>query len=504
MNYSKTSKEGFSLAEALITLLIVCLIVLMTMPILTKKKRSLNELPHGEWICEYNENGQHSSWSQDSPTPVVHDDYCEFIPPTRAQNFTIKAVGGGGGGGAGYSALKLESFYPGDNRTVDFLARNKYEIVMIGAGGGGGGGNNERGGTRGYGGGSGAAVSFTFEPEYNISYSLSVGKGGAGGPGDDGKHSGTNGSNGEDTTFGGIIFAAGGTGGEAVQYDRGPKGCTYKLPFFPDKEIRTGKGCGGKYAMSDPTGNFKMSNKKSQDGVNANQTTTGVKTDYFSKVVGSNMLKATYSYPYSDKGISYNEIKIKTDVGSGGIGGQDKNGGGTSGQGGYAAVKSDILVAGSAGETAQPVIFPVATINGKLRIYLGKGGVGGKNLFTSGTHTMQEPADGTSTRVGELFTAQYGKAGKNMEIYPSSSDATFVKGEDGAVSGFHTEETPSYGGRSNGITSATSNADAATAFGGGGGGGGARRSTVIGNSTYSNVYSGNGADGANGKVIIKW
>ena len=40
--------------------------------------------------------------------------------------------------------------------------------------------------------------------------------------------------------------------------------------------------------------------------------------------------------------------------------------------------------------------------------------------------------------------------------------------------------------------------------GGGGGGGGAKRSTAYGTSSYNHTYSGDGADGGNGKVIIKW
>lgn len=83
----------------------------------------------------------------------------------------------------------------------------------------------KRGGTRAHAGGSGAAVSFTFKPTYNISYSISVGGGGSGGHGDDGKHSGGDGSNGGDTNFGNIVFAGGGTGGMAIQYDGAGSAC---------------------------------------------------------------------------------------------------------------------------------------------------------------------------------------------------------------------------------------------------------------------------------------
>ncbi len=107
-----------------------------------------------------------------SPTRRMHPhrlrgDYCEFVPPARATNFTIQAVGGGGGGG-----------------------------------------NDERGGTRAYGGGSGAfAVYFKFTPEYNISYSINVGKGGSKANGDDGKHSGGGGGAKRSTDYGSTAYS---------------------------------------------------------------------------------------------------------------------------------------------------------------------------------------------------------------------------------------------------------------------------------------------------------
>lgn len=486
---------AFSLAEALITLLIVCLITLASVPILTKKKRTLEQIPHGEWTCILNENGQHESWSQDSPTPVVNNSYCEFVPPERAQNFIIKAVGGGGGGGAGFSELKLDVLYSGESNTFDFIANNKYHIALIGAGGGGGGGNKERGGTRAHGGGSGAAVSFDFTPQYNISYSIHVGSGGSGGPGDNGKHSGTNGSNGGDTSFGGMVFAGGGIGGEAIRYNGGGSDC-----------YGSGLGCGGKYNYSDPSGNLKITNVRSVNGKNGTRDPRGATTSYYSYYIGEQLLKPTYSFPWPSKGVNGNLESMKAgSIGMGGYGGQGKSSAGTSGMGGYAAVKGDVLSAGRAGESAQMVLYPATTLEDKIRIVIGKGGKGGKNKFTSSAHTQTDPEDGVLTKVGDLFNAPPGRAGENMAIHPSSATATFIAGTDGPVSGIVNDEAPSYGGRSvKGAADTTSNAEVVTSFGGGGGGGGALRSTEYGSVTYSNVYSGDGADGGNGKVIITW
>ena len=66
--------KGFSLAEALMALLVVSLITIATIPVITKKKRSLENIPHGQWTCEIDEDGMHSSYSQDEPTPVVNAD----------------------------------------------------------------------------------------------------------------------------------------------------------------------------------------------------------------------------------------------------------------------------------------------------------------------------------------------------------------------------------------------------------------------------------------------
>ena len=73
----------------------------------------------------------------------------------------------------------------------------------------------------------------------------------------------------------------------------------------------------------------------------------------------------------------------ENNMGMSGGGGQGKNGGGTAGVGGYAAVKSDILSGGKAGQAARLMLYPAASINERLIIKLGKGGTGGKNIFTS-------------------------------------------------------------------------------------------------------------------------
>ena len=94
------SKHAFSLAEALITLFIVCLIVIASIPVLTKKRRSSEAQNHGKWVCTLNEQGKHTVWTKSSNEWVETGDSCTFTPPLNARNFAVSAVAGGGGGGA--------------------------------------------------------------------------------------------------------------------------------------------------------------------------------------------------------------------------------------------------------------------------------------------------------------------------------------------------------------------------------------------------------------------
>lgn len=68
---------------------------------------------------------------------------------------------------------------------------------------------------------------------------------------------------------------------------------------------------------------------------------------------------------------------------------------------------------------------------------------------------MTQPTDGTDTVVGNLFRAPGGEAGKNQAIEPDIASASYVAGEDGAVSGISANEVVSYGGRS--VDGATAN-----------------------------------------------
>ena len=76
----------------------MCIITLASIPVLTKKKRTLNTT-HGSWICTIDENDQHVIYSSTTNawTPSGQTNKCTFIPPINARNFEVTIVGGGGG-----------------------------------------------------------------------------------------------------------------------------------------------------------------------------------------------------------------------------------------------------------------------------------------------------------------------------------------------------------------------------------------------------------------------
>ncbi len=140
---------GFSLAEALITLLIVCLITLASIPVLTKKKRTLNTT-HGSWICTIDENDRHVIYSSTTNawTPSGQSDKCTFVPPINARNFEVTIVGGGGGGASGYTERTKKIYNSSPNEqyhleTFKAPADGEYEFIVIGGGGQGGNRQND-------------------------------------------------------------------------------------------------------------------------------------------------------------------------------------------------------------------------------------------------------------------------------------------------------------------------------------------------------------------------
>lgn len=208
--------KAFSMAEALITLLIVCIIVLASVPVITKKRRNMDN-SHGKYLCTLNSAGNYVEYysraaigkEEDPDTwhEVTNSGYkdtvswynsdgqllskerfqCKFTPPPGARNFNVTVIGGGSGGRDGTSDYKelLNVTYPTSGSFTAKEENEYYNIILISGGGGGGGSPRDwNNGSAGYGGGGGAGGVIRAEELHlvkNASYSYSVGGGGAGG-----------------------------------------------------------------------------------------------------------------------------------------------------------------------------------------------------------------------------------------------------------------------------------------------------------------------------------
>lgn len=142
---------GFSLAEALITLLIICVIAIASAPVITKKHRAKMNVPHGAFACYWKDNQLVSKYVINgvvSDGKVIYDteegrDGCEFNPPSNAKNFVATIVGGGGGG-SGSATIQTDSQVIQNYGTAgDYIYKTPqsglYTMLVVGGGGGGGG-----------------------------------------------------------------------------------------------------------------------------------------------------------------------------------------------------------------------------------------------------------------------------------------------------------------------------------------------------------------------------
>ena len=148
--------RAFSLAEALITLLIVCLITLASVPVITKKKRDpKNSTATGTWMCTKNKDGNYVVYSSNNATSTMDKNNpktwtvlegatsCTFTPPMNAKNFTMTLIGGGGGGRDG--STEHVEYMSGDSNERYFVTKEtegEFKFAIAGGGGGAGISNN--------------------------------------------------------------------------------------------------------------------------------------------------------------------------------------------------------------------------------------------------------------------------------------------------------------------------------------------------------------------------
>lgn len=165
---------GFSLSEMLISLMIVSVIAVASVPVLTKKHNPKKSLVHGSWTC-YRSAGStlHTATmvNKGVTKTTTSSGSCTFEPPEDAKNFSVKLVGGGGGGAAG--TRPTPRIYTSSG-SVTVKEDGEYTLVLVGGGGCGG---TMICGTISQGGGSGGWLAENVVLRKDTSYSISVGRG---------------------------------------------------------------------------------------------------------------------------------------------------------------------------------------------------------------------------------------------------------------------------------------------------------------------------------------
>ncbi len=359
-------KQGFSLAEALITLLIVCLITLASIPILTKKRRNLDEGQRGMWICSRNSAGQYVYWDKnnpvgqkDNPDSWVTTNKCVFTPPAGADRFSITVIGGGGGGGNGESVHEVLARTDGGNSTSFSPSKTgMYDVIVIGGGGGGGAYQNTNN-CSGGGGGGGGMFSGLIPLYQGSSYSLRSGRGGN--PGGAEYHGGSSNSTshgwaeaGSQSSFERTsgpdsktkIIVNGGGGGEGV-------GCSkWKC------RGGYGVGSGAGVASSSYYTSLTVDGKTQNASVGHYSGKSGSAGDYYqcktTNIGGINK--------YKDSGGN------ETTYGDGGQGGNSCTGRNYSGIGGLVVVSKNWQHYGTGGSAAVPNSYYLPSITGQVEV----------------------------------------------------------------------------------------------------------------------------------------
>lgn len=89
---SKANKrKGFSLAEALITLLLVAICAVLSVPVFKKKEQKLQYETHGSYECYMTEDSyiEYKRSAKGTITSTKEVSSCKFVPPKSAAEFHV-------------------------------------------------------------------------------------------------------------------------------------------------------------------------------------------------------------------------------------------------------------------------------------------------------------------------------------------------------------------------------------------------------------------------------
>ncbi len=440
---------AFTLAEALLTLLIISIVVALSTSVVAKvnKKLKANNMTH-YWYCTRSSfDGEHVSGTNFDPSPGSHGaNGCLFTPPKGAHKFNVTVIGGGGGGASGYSLLDNVQVFTRGKYTFRPHTSGQYYMILVG-GGGGGGGHNWKCGNGDQGGRSGALIADYFELTKNTNYTLEVGEHGSGASG---SHSG---GSADSTTFSGgsLELVAGGGGGGRRRTPNFPWGCSNK-----------GGGDPGKYSPRTVNG---------QDGYKDGGR------------YGGYILYDQFMEKYRNLEIAN---KLPSGYKNAGCGGRGLQSDGTDGCDGIALIQILWVYGGGGGQPGSVSFAQIKNPPEETLVVAGKGGKGAATMDTDG-------GSGTASRFGTKVLAAGGEGGNSRAL---AKNEFIIDGENGYKSMIPTNLVAEYtvseiaaGGTYN-----TPGADASTPGAGGGGGG-------------SNGQTGEwaaGGNGAPGIVIVVW
>lgn len=154
LNFMEKRLCGFSLSEMLITLTIIAILAVGSVPVLTKKKPKKDVINHGSYICYRTTDGTYHWERTENNNKTSGTSYgsCTFTTPTaKIKSYSVKLIGGGGGGAAG-TLPKPKMIYNSGSVKVD--EDGEYTVALIAGGGSGGtqacGGISRAGGSGGY------------------------------------------------------------------------------------------------------------------------------------------------------------------------------------------------------------------------------------------------------------------------------------------------------------------------------------------------------------------
>ena len=147
----KSRRKGFTLGETLISLLIIAILSVVSVPAFKKLKETREAgVDKNSWAAVYEndelvvyKNGTAVTYAT-SPADFVDANTPKFIPPSGVNKFNVTVIGGGGGGAAGVSTPGVsKKYFAGTNaEEYKFIPPydGLYRIIAIGGGGGAGGG----------------------------------------------------------------------------------------------------------------------------------------------------------------------------------------------------------------------------------------------------------------------------------------------------------------------------------------------------------------------------